>query len=298
MKPAPFRYTAPDTIQETLEILAQYGRSARILAGGQSLVPMLNFRSVQLELLVDINRLSGLDFIQPVGTGGLRIGGLTRQRRLEFDPLVQELAPLMHQAVPYIAHPAIRNRGTLGGSLAYADPAAEQPAIHLALGARMLAASRRGERWIGAAEFFRGFSRTALQPDELLVEVEIPPMPERSGWGFFETARRQGDRVMMGVAALVTLDENGVCQSARLVYMNAGDTPILARQAAELLSGSRLTPEAMRAAAVTASQEEIDPAGDIDTPPGYQRFLAHELTLRALTQAAGRALSVSAAITG
>ena len=285
MKPAPFRYVAPTTLDEALELLFQNGRSARVLAGGQSLIPMLNFRSVQLDLLVDINRLSELDFVREGPGGGLRIGGLTRQRRLEFDPLVAMRAPLMHQAVPYVAHPVIRNRGTLGGSLAYADPAAEQPAVNLALGARFRAVNQRGSRWIAAEDFFRGFSRTALRPDELLVEVEIPPMAERTGWGFCETARRQGDRVMMGVAALVTLDEAGDCRQARLVYMNAGDTPMLAPAAVDLLRGNPLTPEAMHAAALTASQEEIDPAGDIDTPAGYQRFLAHELTLRALRQA-------------
>jgi aerobic carbon-monoxide dehydrogenase medium subunit len=290
MKPAPFRYAAPDTLDEVLELLAQNGRSARLLAGGQSLIPMLNFRSIQLELLIDINRLTSLDFILPASGGGLRVGGLTRQRRLEFDPLIAERAPLIHQAVPFIAHPAIRNRGTLGGSLAYADPAAEQPALNLALGSRLRATSQRGSRWIPAEEFFRGFSRTALRSDEILTEIEIPPLPERTGWGFFETARRQGDRAMAGVAALVNLDEAGLCRRARLVYMNAGDTPLLARSAAALLLGNPLTPEAMRAAAVTASQEEIDPAGDIDTPPGYQRFLAHELTLQALAQAAQRVL--------
>jgi aerobic carbon-monoxide dehydrogenase medium subunit len=290
MKPAPFRYAAPGSLQEALELLHQNGRSARVLAGGQSLIPALNFRSVQVDLLVDINRLDELDFIQVTPNGGLRLGGLTRQRRLEFDPLVERHVPLMHQAVPFIAHPAIRNRGTLGGSLAYADPAAEQPAVNLACGANFRVESVRGSYWIPAVDFFRGFGRTALQPDEILVEIEIPPLAPRTGWGFAETARRQGDRVMMGVATLAELDEDGICRWARLVYLNAGDTPMLARQAAELLVGQPLTPEVMRAAAITASQEEIDPLGDIDTPPGYQRFLAHELTLQALSQAAARVL--------
>ena len=288
MKPAPFRYEAPDTLSAALELLARHGRAARVLSGGQSLLPALNFRSIQVELLVDINRLAELAFVRLSAEGSLRIGGLTRQRELEFNPLVARHAPLMHQAVPFIAHPAIRNRGTIGGSLAYADPAAEQPAVNLALDARFRAASTRGSRWIAAEDFFRGFSWTALEADEILAEIEIPARAARNGWGFSETARRHGDRAMMGVAAVVNLDENGNCTSARLAYMNAGDRPLLARQAAGGLAGNRLGQEVMRAAA-EAARQEIDPPGDIDTPPAYQRFLAYELTLQALSQAAERA---------
>jgi len=288
MKPAPFRYEAPQSLPVALALLEQHGRAARVLSGGQSLLPALNFRSIQVEVLVDINRLAELAFVRLAPAGSLRIGGLTRQRALEFDPLVEQYAPLMHQAVPYIAHPAIRNRGTIGGSLAYADPAAEQPAVNLALGSRFRAASARGSRWIAAEDFFRGFSWTALEPDEILVEIEIPAMDIHSGWGFSETARRHGDRVMMGAAVTVSLDEDGKCCRARLAYMNAGDRSLLAKQAAGVLVGNRLTAEVMRAAGEAACQE-IDPPGDIDTPPAYQRFLAYELTLQALAQAAERA---------
>ena len=288
MKPAPFRYESPNTLPAALDLLAQHGRAARVLSGGQSLLPALNFRSIQIEMVVDINRLTELAFVRLASDGSLRIGGLTRQRELEFNPLIEKHAPLMHQAVPYIAHPAIRNRGTIGGSLAYADPAAEQPAVNLALGARFRAASARGSRWIAAEEFFRGFSWTALEPDEILVEIDIPARDTYSGWGFSEAARRHGDRAMMGVAAAVSLDENGSCTSARLAYMNAGERSLLARRAAGLLVGRRLTVEAIQAAA-EAAREEIDPPGDIDTPPAYQRFLAYELTLQALGQAAERA---------
>ncbi len=288
MKPAPFRYEAPNNFPAALELLAQHGRAARVLSGGQSLLPALNFRSLQVEVLVDINRLAELAFVRLAPEGSLRIGGLTRQRALEFNPLIEHHAPLMHQAVPFIAHPAIRNRGTIGGSLAYADPAAEQPAVNLALGARFRAASTRGSRWIAAEDFFRGFSWTALEPDEILVEIEIPARAAHSGWGFSETARRHGDRAMMGAAAVVNLDDNGNCVSARLAYMNAADRPLLARQAAGVLVGNRLNEEAIHAAA-EAARNEIDPPGEIDTPPAYQRFLAYELTLQALGQAADRA---------
>lgn len=288
MKPAPFRYEAPNTLPAALALLAQHGHAARVLSGGQSLLPALNFRSIQVDVLVDINRLTELAFVRLTPEGSLLIGGLMRQRALEFDPLVERYAPLMHQAVPFIAHPAIRNRGTIGGSLAYADPAAEQPAVNLALGARFRATSARGSRWIAAEDFFRGFSWTALEADEILAEIEIPGMEAHSGWGFSETARRHGDRVMMGAAVMLSLDEDGKCRQARLAYMNAGDRTLLAQQAARVLVGNRLTAEVMRAAA-EAARQEIDPPGDIDTPPAYQRFLAYELTLQALAQAAQRA---------
>jgi len=198
-------------------------------------------------------------------------------------------APLLHAAMPFIAHPQIRNRGTIGGSLVHADPAAELPVISLALEARFRVQSAAGDRWIPAAEFFQFMFTTALAPDELLVEVEFPPMPPGSGWSFVEFSRRRGDYALMGVAAVVRVDRRGNCASARLVYLNAGDGPIVAQQAAGLLEGATPSEAAFRAAAEWAAHQEIEPLGSVHGSPEYQRHLAKTLTRRALREAFGKA---------
>lgn len=287
MKPAPFEYLAPVTLEEALLALHQAGPEAKVLAGGQSLVPAMNFRLAQPAILVDINPIEELDYIHPPDGAGLRIGALTRQSRLESDPHVVEFAPLLAEAVPHIAHPQIRNRGTLGGSLAHADPAAELPVVALALEARFRLCTTSGERWVPAEDFFLGLFTTALEPDELLIEVELPFSP-RSGWAFTEFSRRQGDYALMGVAAVLSLDEQGLCQKARLVYLNAGEKPIFASGSSSLLQGERLTEGLIEAAAHEATRE-IDPWGNVHATPAYQRHLAHVLTRRALHSAHERA---------
>jgi carbon-monoxide dehydrogenase medium subunit len=292
MKPAPFDYLAPDSLESALDVLARHGGDAKLLAGGQSLIPVMNFRLAQPSLLVDLNRLGELDYVRTHGSNGdaeLRIGAMTRQRRLEREPLVAEKAPLLREAVPFIAHPQIRNRGTVGGSLAHADPAAELPAVALALRARFRLQRAGGERWIEARDFFLGLFATALEPDEMLVEMALPAMPSRTGWSFQEIARRLGDYAQAGVAALVTLDEAGRCREARLVYLSVGDAPVEATKAAGLLAGEPLTPERIAAAAETASREEMDPTGDIHASAAFKRHLARVLTARALNRAAARA---------
>jgi CO/xanthine dehydrogenase FAD-binding subunit len=238
---------------------------------------------------VDVNGLGELYFVRLSEGGELRIGAMTRQRRVERDPLVARHAPLLREAMPFIAHPQIRNRGTLGGSLAHADPAAELPVIALALDARMRVQSTRGERWIAAAEFFLGLFTTALAPDEMLVEVALPPQPPRTGNAFVEFARRRGDYALMGVAALVTLDAAGSFRRARLVYLNAGEGPVEARQAAAQLEGQRPTPMVLAEAARFAAENEINPLGNVHASPAYQRHLANVLTRRALESAVERA---------
>lgn len=289
MKPAPFEYQAPGSLEAALDLLARHGGEAKILAGGQSLIPVMNFRLAQPALLIDLNRVTELDFIRPGADGGLRVGALARQRRLERDPLVAERAPLLREAVPYIAHPQIRNRGTVGGSLAHADPAAELPAVAVALGARFLLRRSGGERWVAAREFFAGLFTTLLEPEEVLAEVELPPLAPRTGWAFLEIARRHGDYAQSGVAAVVTLDEIGRCLEARLVYLSAGDTPVVATEAGRLLEGNELSQAAIEAAADKASRDEMDPPGDIHATTAFKRHLARVLTVRALRQAAERA---------
>jgi CO/xanthine dehydrogenase FAD-binding subunit len=288
MKPASFDYVAPDTLAAALAAVAEGGAGAKLLAGGQSLVPMLNFRLAQPAVLVDLNRLHELDFIRPAEDGGLRLGAMVRQRRLERDPQVAARAPLLAEAVPAIAHPQIRNRGTLGGSLAHADPAAELPAVAVALRARLRLERIGGDRWVEAGSFFAGLFTTALLPDEILVEVAVPPPPPRTGWCFLEVARRPGDYAQLGVAAMISLDEEGRCREARLVFLSVGTAPLDARRAAGLLHGEMPAGAAI-AAAAAAAQQEIEPRGDIHASADFKRHLARVLTARALGKAAERA---------
>jgi CO/xanthine dehydrogenase FAD-binding subunit len=288
MKPAPFDYVAPDSLAAALEAVAEGGADAKLLAGGQSLVPMLNFRLARPALLVDLNRLRELDYVRAAEDGGLLVGAMVRQRRLERDPRIAALAPLLSEAVPAIAHPQIRNRGTLGGSLAHADPAAELPAVAVALRARLRLERQGGSRWVEAGSFFAGLFTTALQPDEILVEVALPPSPPRTGWCFAEVARRPGDYAQVGVAAMISLDPDGRCSEARLVLLSVGTAPFEARRAAGLLRGE--TPAgAVLAAAAAAAREEIEPRGDVHASADFKRHLARVLTARALGIATTRA---------
>jgi CO/xanthine dehydrogenase FAD-binding subunit len=288
VKPASFEYQAPHSIDQALEFMREHGDEAKILAGGQSLVPAMNFRVVQPAVLVDINRVPGMNYIHEDGIV-LRIGAMTRERQLEFDPLVAKRTPLLAEALPFIAHPQIRNRGTIGGSLVNADPAAELPVLMLALNARLKAQKVSGERWIAAENFFVGMFTTALEADEMLVEIELPAMPKRTGWSFMEVAPRRGDYALMGVAALVTLDEQKKCKQAKLVYLNAGDGPVDALEAAKLLEGERVDDKMIESAAMHASESEITPFGNVHVSPEFQRHLANALTKRALKQALERA---------
>src|SRR5271154_2604214 len=262
MKPAPFRYIAARTLEQALALKAEYGDEARFLAGGQSLVPTLNFRLSQPAVLIDINPLTQFAGMQESGPGRLRIGALTRFRDIERDPVTAKALPLIHEALPHVAHPQIRNRGTLGGNLAHADPASEMPAIVLALGGRLLARSRSGERWIAAADFFAGALRTALEPDEMLTDVELPVAAPRCGACFMEVARRGGDFALMGVACTVRLDDDGRCTDARIGLCNAGDGPVCATDAGKSLIGRPIGEREIDEAADLV-QDAIDPGGSI-----------------------------------
>ncbi|MBI3159127.1 MAG: xanthine dehydrogenase family protein subunit M [Chloroflexi bacterium] len=291
MKPAPFEYHAPDSLEAALALRAEHGDEAKALAGGQSLIPAMNFRIAQPALLVDLNGVDELRFIRMEGDE-LRIGAMTTQNTLERSELAAKHQPLLFETVPFVAHPQIRNRGTLGGSIAHADPAAELPVAAVALDARMKAQSVDGERWIPAKQFFQGFFTVDLQPNEYLTEIAFPAMPPRTGWSFMEVARRHGDYAMCGVAARVTLDGKGKCKAARLVYLNVGEGPVDAEGAAALLVGEKITPESSAAAAEKASAE-ISPFGSVHASPEYQTHLARVLTKRALRRAHERAQAAS-----
>jgi CO/xanthine dehydrogenase FAD-binding subunit len=289
MKPPVFAFVAPRSLPEALALVARHGEDGKVLAGGQSLLPVLNFRLNQPSVLVDLNRVAALEHVTPAAGGGLRMGALTRQRELERHPLVAERTPLLAEAVHHIAHPQIRNRGTVGGSLAHADPAAELPALAVALGARLRLQRHGGaERWVDADDFYTGLFGTLLEPDELLTEIEWPAPAAHSGWAFEEAARRRGDYAQVGVAAGVRLDEAGRCAEARLVYLSVASRPFVARGAAALLAGAELGDEAIGAAA-SAAAAEIEPGSDVHASADFKRHLADRLTRRALRRAAQRA---------
>ena len=230
MKPAPFDYVRAATVDEAVGILAGSNGEAKVLAGGQSLVPMLNFRVVDVPLFVDINGIEGLDRIEETDGGGLRIGALTRHSTLETSNLVKDRFPVMHEAMKHVAHLAIRNRGTIGGSLSHADPAAELPTMAVLLNATIITANASGGREISAAEFFIAPLTTSLTPDEIVVAVDLPGLPQGSGYGFEEFAQRRGDFGIAGVAAIVKMDGQ-IVTKARIALMGLHDIPMRAHGA-------------------------------------------------------------------
>jgi carbon-monoxide dehydrogenase medium subunit len=288
MKPAPFEYHRPDSVDEALALLAEHGYDAKLLAGGQSLVPAMNFRLAAPAVLIDLNRIPGLDGVS-AGDDGLRMGAMVRQRVAERSPLVAAHAALLAETLPYVAHAQIRNRGTIGGSIAHADPAAELPAVMLALDARFHLRGPNGARVVAVGDFFTGLFGTALEADEVLVEVEVPPAAPRTGWAFDEVSRRHGDYALAGIAATVQVDGAGRCTGARIALLSVGDGPVLAAQAAAALIGSEPSDAAIRAAAEAAAQRDIDPPGDIHATPAYRRQLVDVLVRRVLPRAFARA---------
>ena len=286
MKPAPFEYFAPETVDEALRLLAEHADVAKVIAGGQSLGPLLNMRLARPDLLIDLNRVRELDYLRD-DNGALVIGALTRQRAVERSRRVSADWPLLHEAVGYIGHPTIRNRGTVGGSVAHADPSAELPAVVTALEAELRIRGPRGERTVAPRDFFLTYLTTSLAPDELLAEVRLPPRPPRTGYAWEEYARRHGDFALAGVAATISLAPDGVCTSARLVYTGVGPVPFDAHQAAELLVGQPPSSQAFSLAAERAAAE-CEPDSDLHASADYRRHLVRGLTRRALERAAAR----------
>ncbi|HEU4371031.1 MAG TPA: xanthine dehydrogenase family protein subunit M [Methylomirabilota bacterium] len=286
MKPAAFDYLAPTSVEEALRLLADFGDGAKPLAGGQSLVPLMNFRLVRPQHLVDLNGLGELAGICE-DDGHLVIGALTRQRAVETSALVSRLCPLLAEAMPQIGHVQIRNRGTVGGSLAHADPAGELPAVVTALGGALVLRSARGRRVLTPEQFFVGYLTTAIAPDELLVEVRLPVAPPRTGTAFLEVSRRHGDFALVGIAATVTVDQDGVCTAAAVALTGVGPSPVVARDAARALVGVRPTPAALEDVARRVSAS-VEPDGDLHASSDFRRHLAGVLTRRALERAAGR----------
>jgi aerobic carbon-monoxide dehydrogenase medium subunit len=292
MKPPRFDYVIPRSVDEALGILAQHGDEAKLLAGGQSLVPLLNFRLVRPAYLVDLNDVGGLAGIR-LDDGHLAIGAMTRQRAVETSALVSERCPLLAEAMPQIGHVQIRNRGTIGGSLVHADPASELPAVVAALDGELVLRSARGQRVLKPEQFFVAYLTTAAAPDELLVEARVPVTPPRTGTAFLEVSRRHGDFALVGVAATVTVDEAGVCTAAAIALAGAGPGPVVARAAARGLVGVRPTPAAFEEVARRVSAS-VEPDSDLHASSEYRRHLAGVLTRRALARAAERAAGAAA----
>jgi len=288
MKPPPFEYLDPRTAAEAISLLQQHEGEAKILAGGQSLMPLLNMRMARPGILIDLAKVTELNYVR-AANGGLAIGAMTTKRSIEDSELVQKRQPLLHAATLLVAHPQIRNRGTLGGSMAHADPAAEYPAVAIALDAEFRVLGPRGERSISARDFFVTYLTTALEPAEVLTEVRLPALSERSGWSFIELARRHGDFALAGVAATLDLERGGQCSSARIVLFGIGPTALRVEEAEQSLIGERPSESLFQQAAKKASEAIDEPLSDIHASGEYRRHLARVLTRRALTEAATRA---------
>jgi CO/xanthine dehydrogenase FAD-binding subunit len=287
MKPACFDYARPATIEAAVALLARHGDEAKLLAGGQSLVPLLNFRMLRPRLLVDINRVAELGFLRDDGAGGLAIGALTRHHALETDATVAARFPVLAAAMAHVAHLAIRNKGTIGGSLSHADPAAELPMLALLLDAEIRTNSAAGPRAHAARDFFVGPLSTALAADELVTEIALPALPPGTGWGFEEFSLRTGDFAFAAVAATVSLADGAVAE-LRLALMGVGETPLRLRALEAELRGQRLS--APRIAEIAAAaRAAVQPPSDLRASSAYRRRLVGALTERALSAAWRRA---------
>jgi aerobic carbon-monoxide dehydrogenase medium subunit len=288
MKAPRFEYEAPRTLDDALAILAQAPDDTSLLAGGQSLMPMLNLRLARPRVLVDLNRVEGLGAVARVD-GRLRIGAMVRQRTLESDGDVAAGAPLLREAAGLIAHVPIRTRGTVGGSLAHADPSAELPAAVTALDARMrLQGAHSAERWVDAREFFAGPLTTAIAPGEMLVDVEVPLPGPGTGWCFREVARTHGAFALVGAAALLRTAPDGRVADARLALCGLGGAPYIPEWLGSVMVGE-LPDEALLTTVAARIREEVDPSGDAHAGPEYRRRVAGVLSARALAVAARRA---------
>jgi CO/xanthine dehydrogenase FAD-binding subunit len=286
LKPAPFKYLAAESAEEALAALEEYGGEAKILAGGQSLVPLMNLRLAAPSVLVDLNGVAELGGLRL--NGALEVGAVTRQAAVERSAEAAEIAPMLVDALRYVAHPAVRSRGTIGGTVAHADPAAEIPAVLLALGGEIVARGPGGERAIAADDFFVSYFTTTLDESEIVTHVRIPRPPDRLRWGFLEVARKHSDFALVGVALAADVGDAGECSSARIALFGVADRPVRARRAEEALVGRSLGDTGARGDAARLASEEIEPREDGHATREYRRNVAGVLVRRALEQAAAR----------
>jgi len=287
MIPPSFEYFRPKTISEAVALLQQHGDEAKILSGGQSLIPMMKLRLARPGFLIDINRIAGLSYIKEDG-GFLKIGGLTREAELEASSLIRSKYPIIHDTASVIADPQVRNLATVGGNLAHGDPANDHGATMLALGAQVVATGAKGQRVIRIEDFFVSIFETALKHDEILTEIQVPIPPAKSGGAYFKLERKVGDFATVAVAAQVTLDGNGACQKVGIGMTNVGATPLKAKKAEDFLRGKKLDEAGINQAAQLAA-DESQPSPDLRGPAEYKKGLVQELTKRALASALKRA---------
>jgi len=289
MKPAPFEYYAPKTAEEALQNLTDLGYSGKVLAGGQSLIPAMNFRMARPSALVDLNNVAELAYIKPTADGGFAIGTMTRDSTVEHDAALKQRMPIVAETIGYIAHAQIRTRGTFGGAIAHADPAAQLPALAVALNAKMLIKRKGSERWVTAEDFIVGPFMTVLDPEDLLAEIVLPPLAPHTAGSYKQVSRQRGGYAQAATISIVGLDDRNRVKNVRCVLFSVGETPILSKYAAKVLVGNEPTEAAIADVAATVAKTECDPGSDLHGTAEYRRQLVQVLVRRSLTEAVERA---------
>ena len=285
MKPVNFDYYAPASVDEALDTLAQLGYDGKVLAGGQSLIPAMNFRMARPTALVDLNNISVLSYIKPTAENGLAIGTMTRVFTVENSPEVTKRFPLLPEVAKFIGHPPIRRRGTFGGAIAHADPAGQLPSIAMVMNMKVLIKGKGKERWVDAPDLIIGPFMTVIEPDEMLVEVVIRPQPPKTGTKYVQISRQSGGYAQSAIASVVTLDEHNRCKEVRLVMISLGEMPILSMKAGEILIGKEFSLDAVKTVADEVVKSEIDPANDLHATADYRRSITRALVVQSLTEA-------------
>ncbi len=288
MKPVKFDYYAPTSVPQALDTLAELGYDGKVIAGGQSLIAAMNFRMARPAALVDLNGVSELSYIKPAADGGLAIGTMTRVNTVEYSPEVTKKFPLLPEVAKFIAHPAIRRRGTFGGAIAHADPAGQLPSIAMVMNANVLIRGKDSERWVSAPDLIIGPFMTVIEPTEMLAEVVLPANPPHTGSNYMQVSRQNGGYAQAAVASIVTMDGDKV-KNVRMVLMGVGEMPILSQKAGEMLIGQKPTEETLKALADACATTEIDPATDLHATADYRRTLIRALVVRSLAQSITRA---------
>lgn len=290
MKPASFEYFAPTSLEEALERIAEVGDDGgKILAGGQSLIPAMNFRLAQPSYLVDLNRVAELFYIKPESDGNVLIGAMTRDTTVEFSAEVGKVAPMVQECMPFLAHAQIRNRGTFGGAITHGDPAGQVPVVAVAQNFDLHLRSKNADRWVKADEFYIAMYTNLLESDEMLAEIRIQKLPAHTGTCYRQMARQAGASALVGTATLITLDDKGVCTNARAAFMGVSEMPVLSSEISNMLIGQKLSEALISDAVEACVDHELDPGSDMHATPEFRSHLARSLGKAALTEAFARA---------